>query len=179
LGNYTLGDNNRRNVFVVGAGASREFGLPTGAELLDHLSAISGMDFERRINGNPHIYNSFIHLLSDYNADREAKADFNDILTILKFINRNCHIAPSIDNFIHTHNENDLLVKISKLLICIAILEAESESTLKIKDSEKYINFSKHRNRTSNGKKNYNKNRRAQAFLAWELVQVDGCGENI
>ena len=43
-------------------------------------------------------------------------------------------IAPSIDNFLHTHSADEAIVKVGKLLIARSILLAEKESTLIVKD---------------------------------------------
>tara|TARA_R110000737_G_C14583699_1_gene486178 strand:+ start:437 stop:1369 length:933 start_codon:yes stop_codon:yes gene_type:complete len=46
------------------------------------------------------------------------------------FIGRNMSLAPSIDNFLHTHSRDELLIRIGKILIAAVIGAAEANSTL-------------------------------------------------
>ena len=50
------------------------------------------------------------------------------------FIAQNMSIAPSIDNFLHTHGNDPKVVQVGKLLIVRSILDAERKSTLYVRD---------------------------------------------
>ena len=58
----------------------------------------------------------------------------NGFVQACDFIAQNMPIAPSIDNFLHTHSADEAIVKVGKLLIARSILLAEKESTLIVKD---------------------------------------------
>ena len=42
---------NRRNVFIVGAGASTDFGLPTGADLQDYIKSLLNFSYDDSTTG--------------------------------------------------------------------------------------------------------------------------------
>lgn len=124
-----MGQTHRKTTIIVGAGASKEFGLPTGVEL------------KKTIGGKLNIL---------WNDGRFTSGDL-DIVEIFKYIERykpefsittgefqhqcwhirdNMALAPSIDNFLHTHQNNKPLVFAGKIAISKSIAEAEKECIL-------------------------------------------------
>ncbi|KIN71171.1 hypothetical protein [Sulfitobacter guttiformis] len=142
-----MGDSERTNVIVVGAGASKEFELPTGAELTSIIQ--KDLDFAIDRFGHLSIGNGdwelkrAIEILS-----KETKVPINRYYGVAQQISRNMALAPSIDNYLDTHKENEYLVKVGKLAIANAIIKAERGSTLTIDDSNIYnrLDFSKTKN---------------------------------
>lgn len=121
---------------IVGAGASKEFGLPTGKELSqkivellsersDHFST-SFTDYE---------FNRALEIALDTRAVPGKK---QEIFNAAKLIRENLPIAPSIDNFLHTHRADQSTVWIGKLAIVFLLLRAEADSSLKVDPSNLY-----------------------------------------
>jgi hypothetical protein len=123
----------KRITFIVGAGASSEFGLPTGKQLLE---LISGMVRQK---------------VSDSMSRVELDQDLIDALKVIsnpgepcsnetpEYLNNRseaawlCSVAlmaPSIDNLIHSHRSRSNIESIGKVLIAKSIREAESHSFL-------------------------------------------------
>ena len=125
-----MGEIERRNVIVVGAGASKEFGLPTGAELLEKIQNLADLGFNnygQQFFGDHSVYQAFV-ALAKKGPDYDGTA--NTYLHQSWLIRDNMPLAPSIDNFLHTHRETSELVEVGKILIAKAILDAERASTL-------------------------------------------------
>ncbi|QOL82597.1 hypothetical protein [Pseudooceanicola spongiae] len=111
-------------VFVIGAGASYEFGLPTGGDLKDLI--ISTLDDLLNRQG-------LVDQLSDAifsSLGRHTQADEKLAREQCRVIRDGLVFSPSIDNFLHLHRDNELLVNIGKLTIAFVILGSERSSTL-------------------------------------------------
>lgn len=137
-----MGNPERTNVIVVGAGASQEFGLPTGAQLTGVLQ--SDLSFKSRNDG----------YISGTEGDRELKRateflsreagkGLSSYWEAALQISRNMPLAPSIDNFLDTHRSEPDLVAVGKLAIANAIMRAERRSKLFVDPSSSYsrLNF--------------------------------------
>ncbi|WP_242101421.1 hypothetical protein [Lysobacter sp. M2-1] len=124
---------------VVGAGASKEFGLPTGAELKSKISSLLNIEFEdfgRQKSGDHEICEA----LRSVGAERfNGQRSVNPFLESLRHIRDAMPQALSIDNFIDTHQGNEGIEICGKLAISRAILDAEKQSSLYI-DPSNYKN---------------------------------------
>ena len=132
-----MGNSSRKNVIIVGAGASKEFGLPIGDELKADIAKIADIKFGRNglelISGDHHIVNA-LKLMS-----RDEAGRFGDIYPYQLAawrIRDNMPLAPSIDNFLDTHRDNEKLVEFGKLAIVWAIANAERKSKLFVDQNE-------------------------------------------
>jgi len=124
----------RKTVIVVGAGASAEFGLPTGADLTKLIQVdlnihTDGIGRLRLNSANQVLCKAIEQRFEEF--DHEAR----NISVIAQQISKNMPLAPSIDNFLDTHRSNDELVAIGKLAIAFAITRAEQKSALRIDES--------------------------------------------
>lgn len=131
LGVQILGNADRRNVIVVGAGASKEFNLPTGAELKSKIARISDIrfgDWGRKLESGD--YKLVETLRTLVRGDASSDGTINQYLEAAWRIRDNMPLAPSIDNFLDTHREDAKLVQFGKICIAKAISEAERESSL-------------------------------------------------
>ena len=117
-----------KTLFIVGAGASNEAGLPTGVELKSQIASLLNMQFQQftqtsgdleiaealryqaRLDGQPH--NTGPYLL----AVQQVRDAMPQVI--------------SIDNFIEAHSGNKNIEICGKLAIARAILLAESTSPL-------------------------------------------------
>jgi len=108
-----------RTVFVIGAGANVEIGMPSGDELKKEI--VKKLDFKSTTDGGDnHLYNVFV---SAFGNHRRLSAIAETIREALPF-------AISIDNFLDAHrNETDVVLG-GKLAIIVSILEAERKSSL-------------------------------------------------
>ncbi|KAF0120272.1 MAG: hypothetical protein FD152_4214 [Xanthobacteraceae bacterium] len=115
-----------KTVFVVGAGASREFGLPMGAELIDHICQI--LKFRSGYNnfeGDPEAYQA-VRSLS------ERGEELNAVLQACRAIEQGAPLFMSIDHFVNTHEKDRFIVDVAKVAIGYAILRAEAQSKLMV-----------------------------------------------
>jgi len=119
-----------KTVFVVGAGASYEMGLPVGEKLKEQ---ISDMLTFRQIEGH---YSARVQDNVIYEAQRIADSWRIPEVTMQKTIQASAHMAHalpltlSIDNYLHNHNGDKAVEVCGKLAIVRAILAAESNSSL-------------------------------------------------
>ncbi|RJG56642.1 hypothetical protein D0Z70_04645 [Sphingobium terrigena] len=119
----------QKTTIVVGAGASCEIGLPSGDGLKDQIVSLL-----KRTNDNAYgfadgtmqkVLRTFVgaDVHSWQNKLQPYKAAAERIL-------RGLPLALSIDNFLHSHQDDPYLVDLGKLCIAICILRAERSSYL-------------------------------------------------
>lgn len=114
-------------VFVVGAGASAEFGLPVGTALLQTIKESSQFQFDHGIfpsKGNRLIFKAVSDkYLGDNRALNLAFQTFADIRLGVE-------TAGSIDEYINRYSDDSMIAELGKVLIAHSILEAEGKSKL-------------------------------------------------
>jgi hypothetical protein len=112
-----------KTVFILGAGSSKEVGLPIGTELVEQIARDVNVvynDFDTRITSGA------LPIFQAYRQNRDARKYF----ACGRRIAQAASLITSIDRFID-HNPNDPIIsKCGKLGIAHAILEAESKSKL-------------------------------------------------
>ncbi|MFO1201018.1 MAG: hypothetical protein U1E58_00065 [Tabrizicola sp.] len=118
---------------VLGAGASKEFGLPTGGEL-------SAQIIELLKTRTDHFRSWFVDSEFDRAIevairDRVTSGGKQSLIKAARLLEENLSIAPSIDNFLHTHRSNTDIVWLGKLAIVFCLLRAEYRSILKVDPS--------------------------------------------
>lgn len=121
---------NEKVVFIIGAGASKEAGLPTSDELINKIINHLDFDFDPFYNinkGNKIIFQALKNICS-------SNAELEEYVETGLFIKNNLPLGKSIDNFIDNHRENKKIALLGKLAIIQSILEAENNSTLNIKN---------------------------------------------
>jgi len=116
-------------VFIFGAGASKEAGLPTGVELKKQISSMLDIRFDHRDqkSGDYVITQALRDLVKTEDGRR---GDINPYLHQAWHIRDALPLAISIDNFIDSQRENDEIKFLGKLAIIRSILEAEKTSKL-------------------------------------------------
>lgn len=124
---------------VVGAGASRELGLPTGAELKKTISSLLDIRFEhgyQQKTGDHNICEALrLHV-------RElGQHDINPHLHSAWRIRDAMPQAISIDNFIDTHQGDSQIELCGKLAIVKSILDAEKRSLLYVDPMSSHDKF--------------------------------------
>jgi len=136
--------SNKKTLYIVGSGASKEAGLPTGYELKEKIANLLNIIFKdgyTQSGGDRQICEAIrIHVKqSEIN-----KRDINPYLHAAWRIRDAMPQAISIDNFIDTHNDDKKIELCGKLAIVLSILDAERSSKLYIDPSNIYnrLNFS-------------------------------------
>lgn len=112
---------------VVGAGASCELGLPSGEGLKQQIMGVLGRTSENSYGFSDHtmqlIMKAFV------GADPFAwNTKLEPFRLAADRILRGLPLAPSIDNFLHSHQEDENVVRLGKLAIGLCILRAERHS---------------------------------------------------
>lgn len=130
-------------VLVVGAGASKEAGLPVGAELKRQIAITLDIRFDlegRKLAGDDCIARALHQIATSEENIRNA---VSRLLEASWRIRDAMAQAPSIDNFIDSHGEDERIAVCGKLAIARCILSAESKSKLHVIKNDIYsgINF--------------------------------------
>jgi hypothetical protein len=121
--------NNRKIVFIVGAGASSEFGLPVGDDLVKKIASSCRFDvdpFGNMSSGGNELTYAILRLRQE-NGEKYNPAYLSQEA---REISQNMGLAPSIDNYLDAHKLKEARVKIGKLAITHAIRDAEKNSKL-------------------------------------------------
>jgi len=108
-----------KTVFVIGAGANTEIGMPSGDQLKEKI--IKKLDFKIHgttlTDGDPDLLSTLFSTFQDEDRIYEAS----------RILKEGLPFAISIDNFLDGHrNEPDVVIS-GKLAIVLSILEAEAE----------------------------------------------------
>jgi hypothetical protein len=115
----------RRTLFVVGAGASQEFGMPVGSQLAETIARKMDIRFspvgEQYGEGDEDLYRSVTR-------NRTDKPD--EFLHAAWRIRNGLPYARSIDDYLDAHREDELVTLFGKAAIVKSILEAERNSIL-------------------------------------------------
>ena len=122
----------KKITFILGAGASKDFGLPTGAELTTAIADKVDIRFRdgiEQISGDRTITGALTQLARHPDG---RQGDINPFLNAGWSIRDAMPQASSIDTFIDIHRQNKKLEVIGKLAIVSAVLDAERRSSLYI-----------------------------------------------
>jgi len=123
-----------KTVFVIGAGASCEFGLPSGIGLKQQISTL--LKHAVTSTDETLIFEAFERLAYP------MQQPFGGFINAAKDISSSLPLAPSIDNYLHTHNGDAVVEQVGKLAIVSSILTAERKSHLYI-SSDRDFDFAK------------------------------------
>lgn len=130
-----------KTVFVLGAGASNDFGLPIGSDLKAGIRKI--VDFEMRFNKVERGDGNFVFALQKLMRNREFSHDeINEAISLIK---SGLMLASSIDSFIDNHRDKPALSKIARMAISLLIQRAEESSRLaqlQLHNNQKLSNLS-------------------------------------
>ncbi|MBI1359728.1 MAG: hypothetical protein GC155_05520 [Alphaproteobacteria bacterium] len=111
----------RKTVFVIGAGASQEFGLPVGSKLQQTIGSMLNYKFEarNRLSGDSVLWDAIERL----NHKQE-------LLAACWKVRDGITLSNSIDNFMDVHRSDPNVRTVGGLAIARAIIHAERKSTL-------------------------------------------------
>jgi hypothetical protein len=115
----------RKTLFIVGAGASADYGLPLGTRLAKQITEKMDIRFERGFDfvgsGDQRLYQQLI------NAQRAEAEQWQPAAMRIR---EGLPFAQSIDDFLDQRRSDEWINLYGKAAICQAILEAERESKL-------------------------------------------------
>lgn len=118
-----------KTVFVIGAGASAEAGLPIGEKLTDDIAALVDIRFddwgERPLSGD----NRLIEALRIYRGEG-GQSFAARVRAVGGEMAEAMHLVQSIDTYLETHSNDPHVVTMGKLGIVRAIAMAEANSKL-------------------------------------------------
>ncbi len=119
----------QKTVLVIGAGASHEFGLPLGSQLIAEVQR--ALDFrwtkgQQTGSGDGYTLDALGRLAKAKGIER------NDYTRACGQLRSGISAFLSIDNYLHSHSDNAQLVESGKVGIARSILAAEGRSTLKL-----------------------------------------------
>lgn len=115
----------RQTLFVIGAGASAEFGLPVGKSLAHTIGKMTDIRFEF---GNRSVGTGDMDLFSMLTG--QMRHDANEYQNAGWLIRDGIALAQSIDDFIDLHRSNPHVVQYGKAALVKAILDAERNCKL-------------------------------------------------
>lgn len=122
-------------LFIVGAGASAEVGLPVGKKLMRTISSKLNLRFDYSstpVQGDGRLVEAMRALANPIRHD-----ELNQFVHAGQQIAAGLQTAASIDNFLHTHQSDAKILSCGKLAIVQSILEAESHSKLYLSARER------------------------------------------
>lgn len=117
---------NRQTLFIIGAGASVEVGMPLGAELASTIG--KKMDIRFEMGGTKHIGSGDLDLFSHFRHSFRAEA--REYQHVAWLIRDGIKLSQSIDDFLDLHRANEPLNRYGKAAIVKAVMEAERRSKL-------------------------------------------------
>lgn len=122
-----------KTLFVVGAGASKEVGLPIGAELKVQIAKKANIQFSDGITQSTgdRVIGQALRVLSAGKGQQE----YNHYFAAMRALHEGMPLSESIDNFLDAHREDEKIVLCGKLAITQSILESERKSLLYIDPS--------------------------------------------
>lgn len=113
-----------KTTFVIGAGASAEFGLPVGSGLAAEIKKTAMFESDDRDNPSHGLLRELLYTKCKVGAEESAaKKALHDI-------HEGIQTAVSIDAFIHRHGADANISYWGKVLIALEVLKAERNSSL-------------------------------------------------
>lgn len=122
----------RPTVFIVGAGASKEIGLPLGSDLTKAIAEKLNVRYKdgwTLSNGDPCIAEAVV-----YWCRQNPSLDPNSYFHAGRSISGAMVQAISIDNYLHSHSYDQQTVWMGKLAVAQCILNAERSSSIANRD---------------------------------------------
>jgi len=114
-----------KTVFVVGAGASYEVGMPVGNELRETISTKLDIRFDD-FGGTAGTGDTLIYQV----LHQKYQGEITNYLHACRQIRDGVILSPSIDDFINAHQHDEMIQICGKIAIARSILEAERRSKL-------------------------------------------------
>ena len=121
----------QKTTFVIGAGASVDFGFPTGPGLQDQIIQYLAVAPDNLRFKSDFVEDALREQLNGPHWARERSA----YIAAAKRIVDAMPVAASIDNYLHTHRSDQYAVSLGKVAITLAIHQAEQNSKILVRPS--------------------------------------------
>ena len=118
-----------RTLFIIGAGASKEVGLPTGDELKDQIAERLNIDPDAPAGGDSEIRRALEAYVAEA-GQRGTTYALGECMEAARTLGAAMPLAPSIDRYMEIHQVDPKVQICGKLAIVKSILEAEHRSKL-------------------------------------------------
>lgn len=119
-----------KTVFVLGAGASVDLNLPTGDTLRTELMKVLDRDSNDHTFTNEQ-FDRAVRALCSAKGATNSGLRYSECGKAAARLRYALPLAVSIDNLLHTHQDDELMVQLGKLAIATVILEKEAASYLR------------------------------------------------
>ena len=115
-----------QTVYIIGAGASHEIGLPVGETLKTKIAKTLEIKhgFQSERGGNQALWNCMIRYFN------ESRDKLDRVAVACDYISKNMPLTRSIDNLLDLNRQDEELSMCGKVAIIDSILKAERESLL-------------------------------------------------
>ncbi|NBN76821.1 hypothetical protein GWI72_00900 [Microvirga tunisiensis] len=114
----------RETVFIVGAGASAEFGFPVGSGLAENIKkTLQGTVQYTKVEAYGYRYTGIEHWLKRLSDSK--KFEVWEVERAVNLIVTGMPYTPSIDVFVNNHNEDRAVAAVAKIAIAYEILRNE------------------------------------------------------
>jgi len=126
----------KRTTFILGAGASCDFGFPTGDGLQNRITSYLKTTNDSQPFRSDKVWNTLVPQF-DHNCYRE---NIQRYVTAARRICDGMPVAASIDNFLHTNKNDSEIAYLGKIAISLAIIESEFQSPLSYVNRRNLLN---------------------------------------
>ncbi len=126
-----------KTVFIIGAGASHDFGFPTG----DGLRIEIARTLEQLVVQIVSMDDPFVQAVYGASAAVEFQSEWGEYCKAAKRLLAALPLAISIDNLLHAHRHDPRMVLLGKLAICSVIITKERASPLFMSDEARSGDF--------------------------------------
>jgi hypothetical protein len=126
-------------VFVIGAGASAEIGMPIGSELKKIISRALKFDthYTDEISEEKSV---IVNAIKYYSENKKSQGTYNrNPLHCALEISKALPLADSIDNYLNSHRDDKDIEICGKIAIVFSILKSESKSKLFRKSNDSIV----------------------------------------
>lgn len=123
----------KQTVFVIGAGAGVDIGMPTGEALSNQIAQKVNIRFEggvKRIGGDAEMVDA---LMQQARIDDE---NVNNYYSAGRSIAAGIQYTRSIDSYIHTHRHDPLIKTCAKIAIAQTIIRSEKQSKIFVNETK-------------------------------------------
>lgn len=130
---------NRPTTFVIGAGCSREYQFPLGVGLRDEIAdMLAHVEIDRQRGNDSVLWIGFSggkdEAFNRAISNIAGQHHFQDWYRVAKQMGRGLRHASSIDRYLDHHSDDEVMVRIGKMAIGRRIINAEANSTLRVRE---------------------------------------------
>ena len=119
-----------KTLFVIGAGASCELGLPSGATLRKQIADQFTASPDGRLPFVDKRVSQAVYNFADNDYELNVQKALDAYIDAAENMRYALQVAPSIDNYLHAHSDNLRITNLGKLGIAESIIQAEAAAEI-------------------------------------------------